>query len=244
MNVDFIKIRDHFKEYLINDVKIAPGTANSYIARLKFLLKDNEYEINENITKEIINFISSREEKKRETRDSYQTAKAARELVLALDNYFSFVQSNSNKNFEIRNHEIKEIENLGILSETEKDSIIKSRIGQNVFRDNLVEYWKGCSITEINKNELLIASHIKSWKDSNNFERLDVYNGLLLLPNYDKLFDMGFISFNTEGTIIISNKISETEIKILGIHKNIKLIKVDARHQKYLNYHRENYFKG
>ena len=39
-------------------------------------------------------------------------------------------------------------------------------------------------------------------------EKGDVYNGLLLLPNLDKLFDKGYISFNTNGQVIYSKYLS------------------------------------
>ena len=54
---------------------------------------------------------------------------------------------------------------------------------------------------------LLVASHIKPWRDADNIERLDQYNGFLLLPNLDKVFDLGFITFRATGEIIVSKQI-------------------------------------
>ena len=88
---------------------------------------------------------------------------------------------------------------------TEAEALVKARVGQGKFRNNLIEYWKGCSVTNCKYITILIASHIKPWKDSSNKERLDVYNGLLLLPNIDKLFDKGYISFRDTGKIMISS---------------------------------------
>ena len=51
---------------------------------------------------------------------------------------------------------------------------------------------------------MLLASHIKPWRDSNHQERLDKFNGLLLLANLDKAFDLGFISFDDSGKVPIS----------------------------------------
>ena len=117
-----------------------------------------------------------------------------------------------------------------------------ARVGQGKFRKELIEYWNGCSITTFKRFDILVASHIKPWKDSNNFERIDVYNGLLLLPNYDKLFDRGYINFDKKGKILFSKLISDNDKQLLGLKNNIKLINVDDKHLKYLDYHRENCF--
>ena len=77
------------------------------------------------------------------------------------------------------------------LQETTRQSVILSRIGQGQFRTDLIEYWQGCSISGCKQIEVLRASHIKPWRSSSNTERLDLYNGLLLLPNLDACFDSG-----------------------------------------------------
>ena len=85
-----------------------------------------------------------------------------------------------------------------IPDETERDVLTKARIGQGKFRANLVAYWgKGerCALTGIAIPEMLVASHIKPWRDSTNDERLDPMNGLLLAAHVDKLFDRYLLSF-------------------------------------------------
>lgn len=82
---------------------------------------------------------------------------------------------------------------------------------------NLIKYWNTCSVTNFDKTGLLIASHIKLWKESNNIERLDAFNGLLLLPNYNKSFDRGYINFDSNGKIRISKFINS----VLLINVNI-----------------------
>jgi hypothetical protein len=59
------------------------------------------------------------------------------------------------------------------LPETERKAIIDSRLGQGQFRTNLLQFWNGCAVTKCMSLEVLAASHIKPWKDSNNRERLD-----------------------------------------------------------------------
>jgi len=74
-----------------------------------------------------------------------------------------------------------------------------------------------CLITGIDEKEILVASHIKPWSKCSNEERLDENNGLLLVPNYDKLFDIGLITFGEKGELLISNVLSEENIKKLSL---------------------------
>ena len=129
-------------------------------------------------------------------------------------------------------------------TETEKKAIIDSRIGQGVFREKLIKKWRGCSVTGCNQIDILIASHIKPWAVSNNSERLDVDNGLLLTPNLEALFDKGYITFSKSGVICISSELTENNNVLLGINKNMSLKSLNKNNQEYLNYHREYIFKA
>lgn len=132
---------------------------------------------------------------------------------------------------------------LAPLSSTEKDAVIKARIGQGPFRDKLISYWRDCAVTGLSLVELLIASHSKPWKSSNNQERLDPFNGLLLSPNLDKAFDKGLISFGSDKKILISPFLQKEQIDSLGINEKMKLRKLDLQHLPYLRWHNENIFK-
>lgn len=126
------------------------------------------------------------------------------------------------------------------LSETEKKLLIKGRIGQGHFRGKLVNYWKACSVTGYADINLLVASHIKPWAVSSNKERTDVFNGLLLLPNLDRAFDLGYISFEDSGQIIISTSLGE--VVTLGISANMR-VNLRPEHLSYMQYHRQYRFK-
>lgn len=130
------------------------------------------------------------------------------------------------------------------LKETTRESVIQSRIGQGQFRTLVVEYWQGCSVTGCEQIEILRASHIKPWRYSSNAERLDMYNGLLLLPNLDTCFDLGLISFDDKGKILISNELSKSILLQLGVNAKMNLRRVDKRHKEFLRYHRENVFRS
>lgn len=126
------------------------------------------------------------------------------------------------------------------ITDTERKAFIKSRLGQGRFREKLISYWKGCAVTRYNNVELLVASHIKPWKKSDNIERLDVFNGLLLLPNLDRAFDSGYVTFDKSGKIRVSKYFDQSNLFGIDTHMQIKL---EEKHQTYLEYHRDTVFR-
>jgi 5-methylcytosine-specific restriction protein A len=140
-------------------------------------------------------------------------------------------------------HEIQQYQSTyQSLPETERETIAQSRIGQGKFRNELMNYWQGCAVTNCQQKELLRASHIKPWRDSTNKERLDVFNGLLLIPNLDAAFDCGMISFENDGTIMISEILTEGDRKKLGISRDMRITRINEQHRRYLEYHRNHIF--
>lgn len=131
---------------------------------------------------------------------------------------------------------------LAVLPETERESVVKSRIGQGIFRKQLLEMWDGCAVTGVKLPDLLRASHIKPWRDSTNPERTNRYNGLLLLPQYDHLFDKGFISFDDDGQLLRSPALERIPISQLGINESDRLRSLSDNHLTFLRYHREETF--
>lgn len=129
-------------------------------------------------------------------------------------------------------------------AETTKLQQIKSRIGQAYFRGQLDKKLKVCCVTGIKNTSLLRASHIKPWSDSNDEERLDINNGLLLCANFDALFDSGLMSFDDNGNALYSSLISKEDKDVLGLDRYSKLItKISPQTMRYLAYHRSNIFK-
>lgn len=125
------------------------------------------------------------------------------------------------------------------LEQTEREALSKARLGQGKFRRELLSLWDGCAVTGVRVPEILRASHIKPWRHSGNRERLDPYNGLLLLPQYDALFDRGLVSFEEDGGLIVSKAMSSQDLDLLGISKRGELRFVEDRHRPYMAYHRE-----
>jgi hypothetical protein len=129
------------------------------------------------------------------------------------------------------------------LPATEKKALVLARRGQGKFREDVLSFWGNCAVTECRELTLLRASHIKPWKDSTNYERLDHHNGLLLAPNVDAAFDRGLVSFRDDGQIIISTSLRPEDMRALGIRRNSRLRRVRRRHLPYLQYHRTYVFK-
>ena len=118
--------------------------------------------------------------------------------------------------------------------------INETRLGKNM----LFEMWGiRCVVTGVDQKELLIGAHIKPFSKSDDSEKIDEYNGLPLAPNPDKLFEIGLISFDDEGKILISKKLDDKALTKLSIKRDVK-IKIDEQHKKYLRYHRNNKFKN
>lgn len=134
------------------------------------------------------------------------------------------------------------IQNDTTMTSTEREDIIKARRGQGKFRRNLESIEDGCRITGVTDRRLLRASHIKPWRlCETNHERLDGNNGLLLTPTFDLLFDQGYISFRDGGSCIISAKLPEAQLVLIGLSAtNVLAPKLFNEQQRlYLKFHRE-----
>jgi putative restriction endonuclease len=128
------------------------------------------------------------------------------------------------------------------LAKTQREQLILARIGQGVFRSNVEKIEACCRITGVDDKRLLIASHIKSWKDSNNRERLDGNNGFLMSPHVDKLFDRGWISFSNDGKILLRDKKIQAVLAAWAIDPLKDVGKFSERQKIYLEYHRDMTF--
>ena len=138
---------------------------------------------------------------------------------------------------------INKIEQQIDLDETEKKIIIKGRIGQGGFRDQLLIRDKRCVICGLEQKALLVASHIKPWSScENGTERWDVNNGLCLCSLHDALFDKGFITFDEKtGEVIYSARLSEADKRIIDIPGDLCLSMTDAM-KKYMLWHNNNLY--
>ena len=125
--------------------------------------------------------------------------------------------------------------------ETERKGLVTSRVGQGYYRQQIIERWEGkCPVSGTSITPLLIASHIVPWSQSSDEEKLDVNNGILLSPNIDALFDKHLISFENDGSILISTKLSPQDREALGVSENV-IITVSEGMIPYLARHRHKF---
>ncbi|HQU07428.1 MAG: HNH endonuclease [Ferrovum sp. 37-45-19] len=128
--------------------------------------------------------------------------------------------------------------------ETERQAIIRARVGQGLFRERVSKIETRCRITGVENPIHLVASHCKPWRDSTNEERLNGENGLLLTPSIDHLFDRGFISFENNGKLIISPVAHRPSLQRMGIDiENVYNVGGFSDGQKrFLDFHRNAVF--
>ena len=128
------------------------------------------------------------------------------------------------------------------LADTQRLTIVQARLGQGRFWADLIEFWRGCAVTAVSSPDLLRASHIKPWRSSSNAERLDPFNGLLLLPQYDHLFDRGYITFDETGRVEPSPALTTLPARLLGIDMDARLRRFSGEHLPFLEHHRRHVF--
>lgn len=180
-----------------------------------------------------------------------------REHLLVLDDHF--IEENGNLFAMVRNvisvaelydlperrlsADVKEISSAG-LSTTEREALIQARVGQGLFRNRLLKrHGNACAVTGCKIKEILRASHIKPWRESDNTERLDVDNGLLLIPTVDALFDQGFITFHRKtGKVIVSPTLDEESIVDVRALGGLKVSPTELQ-GKYLDWHKVHILK-
>jgi 5-methylcytosine-specific restriction protein A len=126
-------------------------------------------------------------------------------------------------------------------NETERKGLVTSRVGQGAYRKRIIHHWEyKCAVTGFDKLRVLIASHILPWAKSNDNQRLDVYNGILLSPTYDALFDRNLISFENNGRIILSDIIEKEAFAKIGVTGKELISKFNKPNFEYLEMHRSN----
>ena len=129
------------------------------------------------------------------------------------------------------------------IRETEKTQLIKARIGQGIYRQNLLKIENRCRLTGANDIKFLIASHIKPWRLSDNVEKLDGNNGLLLSPHVDCLFDKGWLSFRNNGDVLWAiPPITDPTVAFWRLSPS-NVGGFNTEQTRYLDFHRDVIFK-
>lgn len=133
-----------------------------------------------------------------------------REALIKIKSYIEEENEVQNK---IRGLSVENITSTEITVET------KQRIGQKELREYILEiYQHKCALCDIDKDDLLICSHIIPWKvDEKN--RLNPQNAICLCAQHDKLFDKGYFSLDAQYDIKFGLK---ADNKIINMFKDIK----------------------
>ena len=129
---------------------------------------------------------------------------------------------------------------------TEVERLVRQRVGQERYRNALLSYWGGtCSVTGVSATEALRASHAKPWAEcADDAERLDAFNGFLLVANLDALFDRFLVSFDETGHLLTSAQLSPSDLHGLGIRPGMALRWLTSEHLPYLQWHRERFLRS
>ena len=126
--------------------------------------------------------------------------------------------------------------------DTEKLALQNARIGQGRFRADLLDLWQGrCALTDVEMPELLRASHIKPWRTSNNSEKLDPFNGLLLAVHLDALFDRLLITFQDTGEMVLSKRLSFQDCEAFGVMPARRKLLLSSDHLRFMKDHQDRF---
>lgn len=142
-------------------------------------------------------------------------------------------------------HVMDVLKNDTSLSDTEREAVVLARCGQGAFKRNVQKIETRCRITGVTRQEHLIASHCKPWRDCKTHEeRISGDNGLLLTPSIDHLFDRGLISFEDHGELLISPVAHGESLRRMGVpvESVTRCGSFGPGQRSFLEYHRQNVF--
>ncbi len=167
---------------------------------------------------------------------------ARTDLSKALDAIL--MSENALGDLEWREHRAEEvIKTDATILETDKVELIKARRGQGIFRRRVLTAEPYCRLTGVSDPRFLRASHIKPWVDSDNEERLDGNNGLMLSPHVDHLFDGGYISFDQAGHVLVATDI-DCVLADWALPLQVIGPPFSEQQEAYLAFHRAHVFQG
>ncbi|MFI4914433.1 MAG: HNH endonuclease [Steroidobacterales bacterium] len=122
----------------------------------------------------------------------------------------------------------------------QKQHLLRARRGQGVFRQNLERVESACRLTGVLDRRHLRASHIKPWNMSDDREMLDGFNGLLLSPHIEHLFDRGYLSFLDDGNLLVSRHLNPAVLKCWKLVLPASVGAFRPQQCVYLDYHRQH----
>ena len=135
--------------------------------------------------------------------------------------------------------DIHAVESNQALSVTQRLQLAKARIGQGLFRKRVLLLDEACRVTGVSDARVLVASHIKPWREADNSDRLNGNNGILLSPHIDALFDEQLISFEDDGHLLVHPSLSPDVLYRWSIDPGCRTDRFRDEQQPYLARHRE-----
>nr|WP_216612088.1 HNH endonuclease [Vibrio sp. RE86] len=239
---NFADLPSLFRRWLL-DIGKSDKTAKNYVGAIRgsvsnWLADVGELEQPLTEVKSYKQFIRYEERVRQLDEFKIEDSRGSGKYSEALNHYHEFLLDLSQIDV---NADVRHVMEDKKLTQTEKTILVNTRMGQGQFRSKLLDMWGSCAVTGYRNTQLLVASHIKPWRDSNNEERLDRYNGLLLVANLDKAFDLGFISFDDRGKVMISKYLEAPDV--LGLREGMSF-NIRRENKPYLDYHRGVLFKG
>lgn len=135
--------------------------------------------------------------------------------------------------------DIHRIETDASIPETQRLQLTRARVGQGFFRKRVLLLDPVCRVTGVTDARLLIASHIKPWREASNGERLSGYNGLMLSPHIDALFDEQFITFEDDGRMCVHPSLSREVLERWSIDPEKRVERFRPEQAVFLARHRE-----
>lgn len=139
------------------------------------------------------------------------------------------------------NSEVKRILKSPPPTGEEKLYLAKHRANQGRIRDYALEHYGcKCHLCSLKIRSLLVVSHILPWSESDNKQKADMNNLLLLCPQHDALFDQHLISFDCDGKILIDSSLDETVRVLLNINPDMK-IEIPPAMEEYMKHHRNKF---
>jgi hypothetical protein len=135
--------------------------------------------------------------------------------------------------------DIQAVQEDDSLRETQRVQLAKARVGQGLFRNRVMLLDPTCRVTGVSDSRLLIASHIKPWKESSNAERVSGYNGIMLSPHVDALFDSRLITFEDDGRMHVHPSLRTDVLKRWSIDPGKRVERFLPEQAQYLQHHRQ-----
>lgn len=117
-----------------------------------------------------------------------------------------------------------------------------ARKGQEKYREQVFNRYSYCVVTHVTDPNLLIACHIKGYANCNPVEQYDKFNGLTMTPTIHTLFDMGYLTFDDNGKMILSDFFRNNDRRCLNLFGRTITVPLAKEMIPYLHWHNEHTF--